>query len=85
MSKKEIEDLAKTGDMRATFNCNVCEITVKEDEEVAVGDKLAVVEAMKMQTPIISQVSGTVVGIHAKTGDALKLGEKILKVITEIK
>jgi pyruvate carboxylase len=84
LSKKEIENLAKTGDMRATFSCNVCEIAVNEDEEVAIGDKLAVVEAMKMQTPIISQVAGTVVEIHAKVGDALKPGDKIIKVITEI-
>ncbi len=85
LSKKEIEDLAKIGDMRATFTCNVCEIAVQEDEEVAVGDKLAVVEAMKMQTPVVSQVAGTVVEIHAKVGDALKAGDKILKIITEVK
>ncbi len=84
LSKKEIEDLAKAGDMRATYSCNVCEIVAKEDEEVAVGDKLAVVEAMKMQTPIVSQVAGTVVEIQAKVGDALKVGDKILKIITEV-
>jgi pyruvate carboxylase len=85
LSKKEIEALAKAGDMRATFSCNVCEIAVKEDEEVAVGDKLAVVEAMKMQTPVTSQVAGTVVEVHAKVGDALKAGDKILKILTEVK
>jgi len=85
LSKKEIEGLAKAGDMRATFNCNVCEIVVKEDQEVQVGDKLAVVEAMKMQTPVVSQVAGTVVEVTAKVGDALKPGDKILKIITEIK
>lgn len=84
LSKKEIEDLAKAGDMRATYSCNVCEIVAKEDEEVAVGDKLAVVEAMKMQTPVVSQVAGTVVEIQAKVGDALKVGDKILKIITEV-
>jgi pyruvate carboxylase len=84
LSKKEIEDLAKIGDMRATFNCNVCEIAVKEDEEVEAGDKVAVVEAMKMQTPVVSLVSGTVVEINAKVGDAVKSGDKILKIITEI-
>ena len=85
LSKKEIEDLAKAGDMRATFSCNVCEIAVKEDDEVKVGDKLAVVEAMKMQTPVVSLVEGTVMEIHAKVGDALKVGDKILKILTEVK
>jgi len=40
---------------------------------------------MKMQTPIISQVAGTVVEVNIKIGDALKPGDKIIKVITEIK
>jgi pyruvate carboxylase len=84
LSKKEIEDLAKAGDMRAPFSCNVCEISVSEDQEVAVGDNLAVVEAMKMQTPLVSQVAGTVVEIHAKLGQSLQPGDKILKVITEV-
>ena len=84
LSKKEIEDLAKTGDIRAPFSCNVCEISVKEDQEVLEEDTLAVVEAMKMQTPLVSQVSGTVVEVYAKLGQTLKPGDKILKVITEV-
>jgi len=40
---------------------------------------------MKMQTPVVSQVAGTVVEIHAKVGSALKAGDKILKIITEVK
>ena len=84
MGKKEIEDLAKTGDIRAPFSCNVCEISVKEDQEITEGENLAVVEAMKMQTPLVSQVSGTVVEIHAKLGQSLQPGDKILKVITEV-
>jgi pyruvate carboxylase len=84
LGKKEIEDLAKTGDIRAPFSCNVCEISVKEDQEITEGENLAVVEAMKMQTPLVSQVSGTVVEIHAKLGQSLQPGDKILKVITEV-
>jgi biotin carboxyl carrier protein len=37
-----------------------------------------------MQTPIISQVAGTVVEVHSKVGDTLKPGDKIIKVITEV-
>ena len=37
-----------------------------------------------MQTPVVSLVSGTVVEINAKVGDAVKPGNKILKIITEI-
>ncbi|MCF8055070.1 MAG: pyruvate carboxylase [Desulfocapsa sp.] len=80
MSKEEILDLAKAGDMRASFNGNICEISVKEGQEVSAGDKVAVMEAMKMQTPIIIKIDGIVTSIVAKVGDALKPGDKILKV-----
>ena len=46
--------------MRATFSCNVSEIAVKEEQEVSEGDKLVVVEAMKMQNEINSPKSGKI-------------------------
>ncbi len=82
LSKEEIADLAKAGDMRAPFNGNVCEIVVKEGQEVAPDDKLMVLEAMKMQTPVISEVAGKVTKIHAKLGQAIKPGNKLLKIDT---
>ncbi|HHO47564.1 MAG TPA: pyruvate carboxylase [Desulfobacteraceae bacterium] len=80
LSKEEIEELAVSGDIRAPFKGNVCEITVKEGQEVAKGDRVAILEAMKMQTPLPSEVTGTVVSIHAKIGQALQPGDKILKI-----
>ncbi len=82
LSKEEIADLAKIGDVRAPFGANICAIAVEEGQEVAEGDQLAVLEAMKMQTPILADVAGTVEKISAKIGDALKPGDKILKVST---
>ncbi len=80
MSKEEIMDLAKAGDMRAPFAGNICEVSVEEGQQVAKGDKLAVMEAMKMQTPINCEIDGIVTSVSAKVGDALKPGDKILKV-----
>jgi pyruvate carboxylase len=37
-------------------------------------------EAMKMQTPILSEITGIVTAISAKNGDSLKPGDRILKV-----
>jgi pyruvate carboxylase len=45
-----------------------------------VGDRVAIMEAMKMQTPILSEIEGIVTAIHARKGDALKPGGKILKI-----
>ena len=45
-----------------------------------VGDRVAVMEAMKMQTPILCEMSGIVTSVFAKKGDALKPGDRILKI-----
>ncbi|MFU8818612.1 MAG: biotin/lipoyl-containing protein [Desulfurivibrio sp.] len=79
LSKREIEELAKAGDYRAPFGANVCEVSVKVGDEVQVGDRLLILEAMKMQTPINSQVSGKVASIAVKVGDAVKPGEELIR------
>jgi len=80
LTKEEVEDLAKAGDVRAPFKANVCEVSVEEGQEVKVGDRLAMVEAMKMQTPVDSAVNGKVEKIFAELGQALKVGDKMLKI-----
>ncbi len=80
LSRDEIAKLAKSGDIRAPFGGNVYEISVEEGREVTVGDQVAILEAMKMQTPIVSEVTGRVVLISAETGQALKPGDKILQI-----
>ena len=51
-----------------------------EGREVLVGDRVAIMEAMKMQTPILAEMAGIVTTINAKKGDSLKPGGKILKI-----
>jgi pyruvate carboxylase len=80
LSKEEILDLAMAGDMRSPFAGNVVEISVKEGQEIMVGDRIAIMEAMKMQTPILSKTDGIVTSISAKQGDSLQPGDKILKI-----
>ncbi|MBU0485656.1 MAG: biotin/lipoyl-binding protein [Proteobacteria bacterium] len=80
LSKDEISDLARAGDVRAPFGGNVSEISVKEGQIVKVGDRLVILEAMKMQTPVVSEVSGTVEKISAELGKALKPGDKMVKI-----
>ena len=81
LSKQEIEDLAKAGDMRAPFNANVCEVSVAAGQEVKAGDRLVILEAMKMQTPINSPVDGKVEKISTKVGAAVQPGDELVKVI----
>lgn len=80
LSKEEIIDLAKAGDVRSPFSGKIVEISVDEGQEVLVGDRVAIMEAMKMQTPILAEMEGIVTAISAKKGDDMKPGGKILKI-----
>jgi pyruvate carboxylase len=80
LSKEEIEELAAAGDIRAPFAGNVSAINVKEGQEVAEGEQVLVLEAMKMQTPVLSEVTGVVKTVSVKVGDALKVGDKLVKI-----
>ena len=80
LTKEEIQALNMSGDIRAPFAGNICEISVKEGQEVAAGDQVAMMEAMKMQTPVVSAIAGIVTTISVKVGDALKPGAKIAKI-----
>ncbi|MEN8257334.1 MAG: biotin/lipoyl-containing protein [Thermodesulfobacteriota bacterium] len=79
IGKEEIEELALVGDVRAPFTANVCEVAVEVGQDVAEGDTLVVVEAMKMQTPVVAKISGVVTTVSAKVGDAVKPGDKLVK------
>jgi len=68
------------GDVRSPFSGKIVEISVSEGQEVLVGDRVAIMEAMKMQTPILAEMAGIVTQLHAKKGDSLKPGGRILKI-----
>lgn len=80
LSKEEILELAKEGDMRSPFTGTIVEISVEEGQEIMVGDRVAIMEAMKMQTPVLSEVSGVVTSITTRKGDALYPGAKMMKI-----
>lgn len=80
LSKEEIIALAKAGDVRSHIKGTVVEISVDEGQEVAEGDRVAILEAMKMQTPILCEMGGVVTAISTKKGDAVKPGSRILKI-----
>lgn len=80
LSKEEILELAAKGDIRAPFAGTMCALNVEIGQEVQPGLQLAVIEAMKMQTPVVSEVHGMVNAITAKTGQMLQAGDRIMKI-----
>ncbi len=58
----------------------IIEVNVKEGDTVAEGDTVVVLEAMKMEMPIKTTVSGIIKKVNCCTGDAVA-GEAVLIVI----
>ncbi|MFH1148255.1 MAG: acetyl-CoA carboxylase biotin carboxyl carrier protein subunit [Pseudomonadota bacterium] len=80
LSKEEIAALAKVGDIRAPFTGNVCQIPAKAGQEVKKGQIVIVLEAMKMQNPIESQLDGKIDQVFVKLGQAIQAGDKLLTI-----
>tara|TARA_B110000438_G_scaffold300652_1_gene353569 strand:- start:2078 stop:3853 length:1776 start_codon:yes stop_codon:yes gene_type:complete len=57
---------------------NVFRVTVAIGDQVAEGDVILVLEAMKMETEIRSPAFGTVIAINVAAGDAVKVGDSLL-------
>ena len=57
----------------------VVSVDIEEGQSVEDGDKLCVVEAMKMENIIRSEASGTIKKIHCKEGDSLATDEVMIE------
>ena len=47
----------------------ICKIYVKEKEKIKAGDKLLILEAMKMKNDIVAPVNGKIKKIHVKVDE----------------
>ena len=65
---------AKSGDELAPLAGTVQTIHVAVGQTVAVGDKIATIEAMKMKTEVFAKGAGKVVAIAVKPGDSVDTG-----------
>ncbi len=58
----------------------IIEVSVKEGQAVKAGQKVAVLEAMKMENEISAQKDGTVTAIHVAKGDSVLEGAAIVTI-----
>ena len=58
----------------------IISIDVKEGHAVKRGQKVAVIEAMKMEDDILAEQDGTVTAIHANKGDSVLEGADIVTI-----
>jgi len=70
---------AGANDVLSPLSGKVVSIDVKVGDDVAAGAKVAVVEAMKMNTDISAVHAGKVLSIHATVGGAIEEGTVMIK------
>lgn len=65
---------SSSGELLTKMPGKVVEISVSEGDTVSKGQKLLVLEAMKMENEVKSNTDGIIKRIHVKEGDALEAG-----------
>lgn len=80
MLPPDSQEQAGTGNLTAPMHGQLISVLVEEGQSVSKGDRLAVLEAMKMQHELVSQVDGVVSNVWAKAGSQLAAGDRILMV-----
>lgn len=68
------------GAVRPPMAGKIIEVTVEEGATVEAGDKLAVLEAMKMQSTIEAPKAGTVHRVHTKSGAVVEARDLIFEI-----
>ncbi len=69
---------AGAGDIASTLGGVVESVLVSVGQAVSPGDKVVIIEAMKMKTPMIAHRAGTVTAVAVKAGEAVEAGQVLV-------
>lgn len=67
-------------EVRAEMVANVWKVLVAEGDAVTDGDTLVILESMKMEIPVISEVDGTVSRVAVSEGVVVQEGDLIAEI-----
>tara|TARA_B100000214_G_scaffold138539_1_gene98854 strand:- start:793 stop:1257 length:465 start_codon:yes stop_codon:yes gene_type:complete len=73
----------KSGTISSTIPGKIVSISVEEGDNVAEGDVVMILEAMKMQNEIQAPLSGTVTAINCKPGDSIEANSPLVVIQPE--
>ena len=64
-------------DVLAEITANVWQVVAEEGQMVAEGDEIVVLESMKMEIPVVTEVPGTLAELHVEEGGTVHEGDLI--------
>ncbi|HEY5985189.1 MAG TPA: biotin/lipoyl-binding carrier protein [Streptosporangiaceae bacterium] len=64
-------------EVRAEMVANVWKVVASEGDQVSDGDTLVILESMKMEIPVLAEVTGTLTALHVGEGDVVQEGDLI--------
>ena len=64
-------------EIRAEITANVWQVRVEEGQLVGEGDEIVVLESMKMEIPVITEVPGVVRELHVEPDQSVNEGDLI--------
>ena len=62
-------------EVTASVPGKVFKVEASADQAVKAGDPIVILEAMKMEIPVVAPEDGTVAGINVSVGDAVESGD----------
>ena len=65
-------------EITAPMGGKVIDVKVKNGDSVNEGDEVVILEAMKMELPIVATASGAVKEVKCKKGDAVEADEVLI-------
>jgi biotin carboxyl carrier protein len=80
-AKPPVKKQTKEGVVTSPMTGKIVSIKVEKDDQVAAGQTLCVVEAMKMENEIVADNAGTVAEVHVSEGSSVREGEPLFTVV----
>jgi len=70
----------KSADIVAEMVANVMRVAVAPGDRVEAGDTLVLLESMKMEIPVLTEVAGVVSAVRVGAGDVVQEGDILVTV-----
>jgi biotin carboxyl carrier protein len=79
-SVKPFQGSTDLGEVRSVIPGTVVEVRVEPGDEVAEGDVLLLLDAMKMHNEVCAEIDGTVEEVPVEAGDRVEKGQLLVRI-----